>query len=76
MSEQSGRGVPANAGKRMLRLDLVDDDSIADIFGQPLGARARGMGIFPTVNRTTVDHVALKFGENLLDFEGRRTEPP
>src|SRR5262249_4782135 len=59
-----------------IRLDLVDDDSIVDDAGEPLGGPGAGNGSFSGGEVYDVDHHAVKFGEDLVAFESRRSGNP
>jgi len=58
--------VNTGSGNGTLRLDVIDDDSIVDSRGQPLGGAGAGNGSFTTgegytVNRSTTNTVSLGF---------------
>jgi hypothetical protein len=56
VSASTGAGTPGGSGT--LRLDVVDDDSIADALGNKLGGTGAGNGNFTTGQAYTVDKTA------------------
>ena len=62
--------VATGSGSGNLRLDILDNDSIADAFGNPLGGAGLGNGNFTTGQEYTVNKIPAKLEMETLRSNG------